>query len=140
MGLVRLGLAGAAGYAIARKVANKNNPTPNNTRDMSEHPSYRDTKSGYMHQSYCNGQCGRMCNGQQTHGLHDWSCNGQCGGQCATQRQSGGVPSAYTAGPGEAQGYYAAGGLGQRQKEALPSYESTRAAPASMAAAGGVKV
>ena len=123
MGLIKLGLVGAAGYAIARKVQNKHDSsrTPS---EKDNRPSYRDTASGYMHQGYCNGQCGRTCNGQQTHGLHDCTCNGQCGGQCVTQRRTAGSRGSndYVTG-GAAEGYYGAGGLGQR--EMLPSYSAS---------------
>lgn len=126
MGLIKIGLVGAAGYAIARKVNAKHHSTPN-VRQTDERPSYRDTTSGYMHQGYCNGQCGRTCNGQQTHGLHDWTCNGQCGGQCVTQRRTVGSKD-YVSGGGAAQSCYAAGGRGQRGIESLPSYENSEGA------------
>ena len=140
MGLIKLGLLAGAGYAIARKVNNHNNNSSHShstSRNESDtRPPFRDTKSGYQHQGYCNGQCGRTCNGQQTHGLHDWTCNGQCGGQCVTQRRTAGSPRSPTFngggafGGGAAQSYYAAGGLGER--EGLPSYQGSHAAPAAV--------
>lgn len=143
MGLIKLGLVGAAGYAVARKIQHKHENGRQSPSEKDNRPSFRDTKSGYMHQGYCNGQCGRTCNGQQTYGLHDWSCNGQCGGQCVTQRRTAGSPlrapaEGFVGNGGTAQSYYAAGGLGER--EMLPSYEgAARSRASSTARVGDVK-
>lgn len=136
MGLLKLGLVGAAGYTIVRKYKQHTSNNPSTSTSRSPSPSdarspFRDTKSGYQHQGFCNGQCGRTCNGEQIHGLHDSTCNGQCGGQCVTQRRTAGSPvqnpTNFVESAGAAPSYYVAGRLGER--EMLPSYQRGSSPP-----------